>query len=154
MFRFREKEISIQKNRSKHEGFERTTKVSIWKNGLFLMKKYDKVWDYLFEAQIFLSNLLRLNCGHFAIWFFRVIACVWILEVISSSAMSSKGIYLGFSLQKSVVEKWKMATVLQLIKTCQGKLKRNIEQGVYILLLESNFGHLQVFSDYYSPLFL
>lgn len=49
--------------------------------------------------------------------------------------------------------KW-TAIVLQLIKTSQEKVKKNIEKELYVLLLESNFVCLQVFSDYYSPLFL
>lgn len=53
-----------------------------------------------------------------------------------------------------MVEKWKTAIVLQLIKTCQGKVRRNIEKELYILILESSFVHLQVFSNNYSPLFL
>ena len=44
--------------------------------------------------------------------------------------------------------------MLQLIKTSQEKVQKNIEKELYVLLLESNFVCLQVFSDYYSPLFL
>lgn len=52
-------------NRSKHEGFEKVTKASMWKMVYFWWGKYDKVCNCPLEAIIFLSDLMRLNCGHF-----------------------------------------------------------------------------------------
>lgn len=113
------------------------------KNSLFLTRKYDKVYDYPLEGLIVVI---------FVIHFLEVVI-IWILWIISSSTISFRGIYLGFSLPKAMAGKW-TAIVLQLIKTSQEKVKKNIEKELYVLLFESNFICLQVFSGYYSPLFL
>ena len=57
-------EINLNaENRSMYEGFEKSTKASIWKkNSLFLMRKYDKVYDYPLEGLIvviFYNSLFR-----------------------------------------------------------------------------------------------
>lgn len=136
MFRFYDKKISIQQIDPSMKDLKRLQKQvygkkwpvfdeEIWQSARL------STWGANFSLQILMRQLCSLL--HFT---FLEVVFVWILQIISSSATSSRGICLRFRWQKAAVETWKMATVPQLIKTCQGKVKRNLENKLYILLLK------------------